>query len=102
MTTQLGLFDRPPAFPHATETARPAAEVLTPIAGHYREQVLQFIRARGEEGATDEAVQQALGLKRDTVRARRVELPDEGLILDSHRTRPVRSGRRAVVWLAII
>lgn len=56
--------------------------------------------SHGEHGATDEEMQQALGIDPNTQRPRRVELHEGGMIADSNKRRPTRSGRGAVVWVA--
>jgi hypothetical protein len=109
MNQQSFLADRPlaqaPAPPAApfvrgSETSQAAAEALNVHAGYMREQVLSFIRARGDEGATDEEVSFALNMKLDTSRARRCELRDAGVLRDAGRRRVTASGRRAVCWVA--
>jgi len=61
--------------------------------------VFEFIRDRGEEGATDEECQRELGMNPSTQRPRRGELVDAGLIVESG-TRLTASRRRAAVWRA--
>ena len=87
-------------FVRGSETSKAAAEAVDVHAGLMRDQVLSFIRARGEEGATDEEVSFALNMKLDTARARRCELRDAGLVRDNGRRRVTASGRRAVCWVA--
>jgi hypothetical protein len=98
------LFDRSqrrrPAA-HATDTRSQAAESARPILAELQRRVLAFIVGRGEHGATDEQIAIGLKMKPDTSRARRVELRDKGLVLDSGRQRATQSGRAAVVWVAI-
>jgi hypothetical protein len=65
-----------------------------------REKVLAFVRSRGREGATDEEIQEALGMNPSTERPRRIELYKVDLVYDSGTLRPTRSGRKAVVWMA--
>lgn len=100
--SQLSLFERPelsfrkpPSVPVPTSEA--AARKVNPDA--LRSKVLEFIRAKGEEGATDCEIQAALGLSGDTQRPRRWELHKAGLIKDSGKTRPTKFGREATVWV---
>ena len=76
-----------------------AATAIGAKAPNLRQAVLDFIRSRREYRATDHEVAQALDLLTDTSRARRVELRDLGMIVDSGRTRPTPSGRAATVWI---
>jgi hypothetical protein len=87
-------------FVRGSETSKAAAEAVDVHAGLMRNQVLAFIRARGDEGATDQEVSLALDMDSDTARARRCELRDSGLVRDNGRRRPTASGRRAVAWVA--
>ena len=103
---QLMLFDRPPRpppdppFPHGSETARLAAEAIAPHAPILRDRVLAFIASRGPDGAIDEEVALGLRIRESTARARRVELRDLGIVINSGQVRPTTSGRLAVVWTA--
>ena len=94
---QVGKYQRPGA---AAETQRRAAESVYPATGTWRRRVLNAIVAAGLRGATDEELQQALGMNPSTERPRRVELVEQGWIEDSGRRRPTRSGRFAVVWVS--
>jgi predicted DNA-binding transcriptional regulator AlpA len=62
--------------------------------------VLDFVRARGEDGATDEEIAEGLGEKKDTTRPRRVELAQYCLVHESGRRRKTAMGRMAMVWVA--
>lgn len=101
---QLDFFDvlrpqrRPSAGPRSTKRA--AAESIAPHKSRLCERVLAFIRGRGARGATDEETTLGLAMRSDTARARRCELADTGLVIDSGQRRPTLSGRRAVVWVA--
>ncbi len=81
-------------------TRRQAAEQIRRVAGDLQRQVLAFIAGRGPRGATDEELSEALAMKLDTARARRCELRDLHLVVDSGRRRSTASGRAAVVWTA--
>jgi len=96
--TLFGLLDKPPSVPVPTSEA--AAEAIAPKADTLRRAVLEHIQKCGEDGATDEEIQDALSMSGDTERPRRWECQRAGLIRDSGRTRAVKSGRAAVVWVA--
>lgn len=87
-----------PFQPHS-RTSITAAHAIRPHMGKQRGRVLEFMALRGESGATDEEISEALGLNPSAARPRRVELQDLGYIADSGQRRQTRSGRQAVVWV---
>lgn len=93
------LFNLPPAQMHSA-TSIEAAESMVPECATLRRAVLAAVRAAGEDGLTDEEVQDRLAMSGSTQRPRRRELEKAGLVRDSGRTRQTRSGRNAVVWVA--
>lgn len=94
---RVGKFQRPG---DAAPTQRLAAIQAMPRTGTARRRVLDFIRVAGDAGATDEEIQQGLGMNPSTQRPRRVELVEGHWIKDSGRTRRTDSGMAAVVWVA--
>jgi len=70
-------------------------------ASTVREIVLEFIRRRNGRGATDDEIEKALGLRHQTVSARRRELVLDGKVSASGEERKTRSGRLATVWCAV-
>ena len=88
-------------FVSASQTSYQAAERILPHRGRMLAQVLEFVRDRGDLGATDEEIREGTGLKADTSRARRCEARDAGLLVDSGRRRLTTSGRAAVAWVSI-
>jgi len=82
------------------DTRRDAARSIDAHLQRLQAAVLRFLDERGARGATDCEIRESLRLAGDTARARRCELRDAGLILDSGRRRPTRSGRKAVVWVS--
>lgn len=97
---QLDLFAdyAPPCQTHSP-TSREAAEAIEPRTETLRRAVLDYLRSRGQDGATDEETIDALGMSGNTARPRRIELQDMRLVCDSGKTRLTRSGRKAVVWI---
>ena len=105
---QLELFGTPrhtsprpaPVVPFipASKTSTAAGAEIQTRAKTLRDKVFLFIKSRREFGATDHEISEVLELPIDTARPRRVELRDTGMICDSGRTRPTRSGRLATVW----
>jgi hypothetical protein len=90
------LFAAPPH--NGATTSKAAAAAIALSAHSLREAIYTFLSNRRGQGATDEEIQLALGMHANTQRPRRVELVERGIVVDSGRTRPTRSGRRAVVW----
>lgn len=94
-------YPDPPAHHNAPPgTSDAAANHIAPRAGTLRGMVLDFIRSRGVEGATDQEIQTSLGLSSNTENPRRLELVQAELVVASGRQRPTRSGCRATVWIA--
>lgn len=105
---QLLLFDRPartrkPAekLPpsNQTPTSRAAALSMAVQAPKQRGKVFEYV-ARFADGRTCDEVQAALDMLPQSASARIYELRRLGLIIDSGRTRPTRTGRAAVVYIA--
>ena len=90
----------PPSQPHS-QTSQQAAGGIRGRTNVLRQQVLAYLDHQGALGATDEEIQEALGLNPSTQRPRRVELVREGKVGDSGERRPTRSGRSAVVWVSL-
>lgn len=80
-------------------TAKQAARAIGGVSGALRRRVFDFIKSRGEEGATDEEAQIALAMNPSTQRPRRVELERDGKVRDSGRQRATQAGRKATVWI---
>lgn len=104
---ELGTPDMKPSVPaqqHSDTSVRAAAAMLAQV-GNLRWQVLHFLRSRGAEGATDNEMMEVLseftGHPGATFRPRRIELTAQGLVKDSGKKRKTRSGRQAVVWVAV-
>ena len=98
MTETMPVFDR--ARCDTAETRREAGRSIDAHLQRLQAAVLGFVEERGPRGATDEEIRLGLELSGDTARARRCELRDAGLIVDSGRRRKTRTGRRAVVWVS--
>jgi hypothetical protein len=81
-------------------TSIEAAHHAEPKSASLRAVVLAYIRQQGRDGATDEQIQNAIGMNPSTQRPRRVELVEGGLVVNSGQTRKTQSGRNATVWVA--
>jgi hypothetical protein len=82
-----------------------AALSMVPHTSKLRLRIYEYVLSRGDEGATCDEVEHALGLQHQTASARIWELRGNGdhpkLLIDSGRKRRTRSGRRATVWVAL-
>lgn len=90
--------DELPAVRHS-DTSRAAARSARGEANRYRAMILDHLRLVGAAGATDEEMQERLGVQPNTQRPRRVELVAAGLVENSGNTRETRAGRQACVWV---
>lgn len=92
---------RPRIPPHnQTPTSAAAALTVRRRAPNLRAMVLQYIGDCGRYGATADEVCHALDMLAQSATPRVNELAKAGEIVNSGRTRPTRSGRAAVVWIA--
>lgn len=66
-----------------------------------RELIRNFILGRWDFGATDEEIQDALGMGGNTERPRRGELAELKQIQESKISRKTKSGRPAAVWVSV-
>ena len=88
-----------PGYVSGSATSRAAAEsISTKRLGDLHRSVWKHINSVG--GATDEEATEALALRPNTYRPRRVELMEQGYVKDSGQRRHTASGRSAVVWIA--
>lgn len=104
--TQGDMFNQPqrqhtylPSRPTDTQVA--AALAVSPKTPTQRQRVLDLIRDRGVGGLTDEEIGYALSLSQNSVRPRRLELVEAGLVEDSGRRRATVGGNPAIVWVAV-
>lgn len=98
--TDLFTYTPPPPFAKGSDTSMAAANAIEPHLGRLQRRVLEAIADKGSYGRTDEELALGLAMNPSTVRPRRLELGDKGLIRKAPFTRATRSGRQAVVWVA--
>ena len=98
---QQGLFGQPPKYQAHSDTSKAAAAEIETNARTLRATVYSFLKISGLYGATDEELQVALNMNPSTERPRRIELVELRLVKDGGKKRNTKSGRKAVVWLAI-
>lgn len=87
-----------PAQPRATQVA--AAARALPRSGTQRRRVYDQIVRAGQDGLTDEEIGAFLRLSLNSVRPRRLELVEAGLVADSSRRRDTQGKNPAIVWIA--
>ncbi len=88
-----------PRHQRHSATSRAAAIDALETAPTQRARVYRFIRERGDDGATDEEIQESLDMNPSTERPRRIELTDDlNVVRDSGRYRKTRADKKAVVW----
>lgn len=80
------------------DTSKAAAESVAESATSMRERVYNHLTALYPGGATDDEMEVALGMRHQTLSARRWELAKDGMVEPSGRYRQTRSGRSAQVW----
>jgi hypothetical protein len=101
MTHNLTHIDlTPPAHRNAPKgTSEVAAKMAWPFVKKQAGRVLDYIAARGPEGATDDEGEAALGIKSQSYTPLRGKLVKAGLVEDSGRRRHTSSKRPAAVWV---
>lgn len=92
-------MDATPYQKHS-ETSEGAADLIN--AASFKAKVLAHIVSCGVDGATDDEIQRKLKMNPSTQRPRRVDLWNEGKVVDSGRRRLTSSNREAVVWVDVV
>lgn len=77
-----------------------AADAFFLKSGSWRKLVFDFIDRQGVNGATDQEIQEYLDKSGDTIRPTRKTLQQDGLILDSGRTRKNAGGNDCTIWVS--
>lgn len=101
-----GVFEQCPLAPYplppsvAVDTSRDAAEAIQKPSAAIRAFVLAYIANQGEQGATCDQAEEALGLRHQTCSPRILELSRTGEVVATGRRRLTRGHRKAVVWVA--
>lgn len=97
----LDLYGGAAPFEKDSETSKEAAEAIEPFASSMLWRVVAAMTVAGREGLTCDECEVALELRHQTASARVREAVLKGLIIDSGRTRPTRSGRKASVYVLV-
>jgi len=95
------LRDPFPPFAKGSKTSEEAAGSVADDTATLRKKVLEYVRRAAQEGATCDEAERDLGLSHQTCSPRFWELRHRARIVDSGRVRKTRSGRNAVVWVAL-
>lgn len=72
---------------------------VAPKIPTYKQIVLDYLDMRGDLGATDQEMENALGISGNTIRPTRMSLLKSGAIVDSGTTRLNRNGNRCIVYV---
>lgn len=88
-------------FVSNSTTSEAASKAIDGKRGRLKRCLLAALKSLGETGATGQELEDLLSLSGDTIRPLRILLRDEGLIVESRRTRLTRARRRAFVWVAV-
>jgi hypothetical protein len=83
-------------------TSRAAAGSMRETARTQRAEVRAFLLGLWPKGATDQEIQDGLGMGGSSERPRRIELEKDGLVLRTNETRKTGSGRAAAVYVAVL
>ena len=90
----------PPAVEQ--DTSAIAAGSVRILSYSWRELILDRITACGERSTTCDEIEAIIpGFRHQTCAPRIRELVQLGLVTDSGRRRPTRSGRGAIVWIVV-
>ena len=92
-------MNRPAPFAYGSETSREAARRIADAMPELRLRVWVAVEFAGWAGVTAEDLETLCELPGNTVRPRLVELREDGLVIDSGRTRRTASGRSATIWV---
>jgi len=90
-----------PPYAQGSETSALAALRMRGPAASLRERIYDYIVDRGRYGATRDEIEADLKLRGNTVRPRCRELEEVGRVLKTPNRRKTRSGRDAVVYVAV-
>jgi predicted ArsR family transcriptional regulator len=81
---------------NAQRTSIAAAQRVLPRTGSIRKKIYDYLQATG--GATDEQIEDALHISGNSVRPSRGSLVNDGLVYDTGREHPTKSGNMAIIW----
>jgi DNA-binding transcriptional regulator GbsR (MarR family) len=97
---QPNLFSDTAPYQAHSDTSKEAAEAIEPWMNSLRGKVYQAIHMSGKEGLTDLEIEEATGISGSTVRPRRIELLEMGLVRAAKEKRQTPSGRWSYVWVS--
>lgn len=94
------MAEKLPRHQKHSDTSKAAAKSMVVDQTAARQKVLDAIKKAGAFGATDEELT-GIPMGANTVRPRRCELKDRGLVVDSGLRRKGKSGRKFTVWVHV-
>jgi hypothetical protein len=89
-------------FANGVWTSEIAARMAEGISVNYQNRIYAYLRDCGKHGATDEEIQDVLGIPGNSERPARRQLERDRRVKRTNRSRPTRANRPAIIWLAVI
>lgn len=86
---------------NAQRTSILTAQNALPRSGSIRRKVYDYFARQGFYGATDQEIEEALGISGNTIRPTRGSLVKDGFIVDTGTTRKNHNKEECIVWRLI-
>ena len=83
------------------DTSVHSRDLLDRKKNNYRQKIYDFIRSMTQKGATCDEIQVMLKLRHETASGFIRFLTQDGFLIDSGDRRKTRTGRSAIVWMAV-
>jgi len=96
----LELAEREPPHQAGNAPSAAAAASIKSVRTSIHQQIITYLMSK-PNGATDQMMQDDIGIEPNTQRPRRRELQEGNIIKDSGRTAATRSGRKATLWVLV-
>jgi len=88
-------------FENGVWTSAVAAEMAKPFKPNVEYRITEYLLRCGSHGATDQEIQDALGIDGNTERPARRQLEKDKRVRRTRRWRFTRARRPAIVWVAV-
>ncbi len=89
-------------FANGVWTSEIAARMAEGFAVNYQNRIYAFLRDCGSDGATDQQIQDDLGIDGNSERPARRQMEKDRRVKRTTRWRYTRAMRPAIVWVAIV
>ncbi len=89
-------------FENGVWTSEVAARMAAGFRVNVENRVYAYLRDRGKDGATDQEIQDDLGLEGNSERPARRQMEKDKRVRRTTRWRYTRSRRPAIVWVAVV